>query len=314
MLFGNFTFRGGNIAHRHLYESSRGWMEEQHSFSLWSASGGSNQSTTNQNKRVAQSNVTRPNNSHVVAGCVFSISYKGEKAEFILGKVATDSLCRTSAKKTASVPPEFLCILPLLYCRTYCLCLKVAKWNEEKSQRPSAQTSLNFTPEISLHLWEWESDSVLYWLMVISWWCHKEQRTCICRCSGCTGGSGSRPQHFITSPMLIINQLEEQFLYLQPPRQISTSWCEMSRSLSVLQHKCTVRTDKLERCFVLVLLGSIQTLCWISVWRTASDKCFGSRFEPFKNEGLDGSSFADWMFRLRRSLCFHSLRVLNSGW
>lgn len=125
---------------------------------------------------------------------------------------------------------------------------------------------------------------------------------------------GQDPQHFITSPMLIINQLEEQFLYLQPPRQISTSWCEMSRSLLVLQHKCTIRTDKLERCFVLVLLGSIQTLCWISVWRTASDKCFGSRFEPFKNEGLDGSSFADWMFRLRRSLCFHSLRVLNSGW
>lgn len=186
-------------------------MEEQHSFCLWSAGGGSNQSTTNQNKRVAQSNVIRPNNSDVVAGRVFSISYKGEKAEFILGKVATDSLCRTSAKKTASVPPEFLCILPLLYCRTYCLCLKVAKWNEEKSQRPSAQTFLNFTPEISLHLWEWESDRVLYWLMVISWWCHKEQRTCICCCPRCPGGSGSRPQHFITSPMLIITSRGSSF-------------------------------------------------------------------------------------------------------
>lgn len=185
-------------------------MEERHSFCLWSASGGSNQSTTNQNKRVAQSNVIRPNNSDVVAGCVFSISYKGEK-EFIRGKVATDSLCRTSAKKTASVPPEFLCILPLLYCRTYCLCLKVVEWNEEKSQRPSAQTSLNFTPEISLHLWEWESDSVLYWLMVISWWCHKEQRTCICHCPRCPGGSGSRPQHFITSPMLIITSQRSSF-------------------------------------------------------------------------------------------------------
>lgn len=77
-------------------------MEEQHSFCLWSASGGSNRSTTNQNKRVAQSNVIRPNNSNVVAGCVFSISYKGEK-EFIRGKVATDSLCRASAKKTAAM-------------------------------------------------------------------------------------------------------------------------------------------------------------------------------------------------------------------
>lgn len=288
-------------------------MEEQHSFCLWSASGGSNRSTTNQNKRVAQSNVIRPNNSDVVAGRVFSISYKGEKAEFILGKVATDSLCRASAKKTASVPPEFLCILPLLYCRTYCLCLKVAKWNEEKSQRPSAQTFLNFTPEISLHLWEWESDSVLYWLMVISWWCHKEQRTCICRCSGCPGGSGSRPQHFITSPMLIITSRGSSFYiynHLDRSQRRDVKCCALFWFCST----CTIWTDKLERCFVLVLLGSIQTLCWISVWRTASDKCFGSRFEPFKNEGLDGSSFADWMFRLRRSLCFHSLRVLNSGW
>lgn len=64
-------------------------MEERHPFCLC---GGSNQSMTNQNKRVAQSNVIRVNNSNVAAGRVFSISYKGEKAEFILGKVATDSL------------------------------------------------------------------------------------------------------------------------------------------------------------------------------------------------------------------------------
>lgn len=124
---------------------------------------------------------------------------------------------------------------------------------------------------------------------------------------------GQDPQHFITSPMLIITSRGSSF-YIYNHLDRSQRRDVKCRALFWFCSTCTIQTDKLERCFVLVLLGSIQTLCWISVWRTASDKCFGSRFEPFKNEGLDGSSFSDWMFRLRRSLCFHSLRVLNSGW
>ena len=189
-------------------------MEERHPFCLC---GGSNQSMTNQNKRVAQSNVIRVNNSNVAAGRVFSISYKGEKAEFILGKVATDSLrshfCKEKQRQWRDLEQKNINIVSF-HCRGYCLCHKVAEWHEEKSQRPSAQISLDFTPEISLHLWEWESDRVLYWLMVISWWCHEEQRTCICRCPRCTGGSGSRPQHFITSPMLIITEMSRSHLVL----------------------------------------------------------------------------------------------------